>query len=107
MMNLRSATRLLTLAFALFGATALAACSNPDNGAACEAYVMQINELDCFTGVARLDPAVACAGVNDFSCDVSAFYDCLTANTSCMDLGGMSLPDTSGTAMCAGLATCE
>lgn len=85
---------------------AMSACSSADNVGACEGYVSQINSLECFGG-AQLDPMTTCSGYESTSCDISEYFDCLTENTQCMDVGGVSVPDTSGTASCAALARCD
>ena len=78
-----------------------------DNQAACEGWVQQVNSLECYMGSTQLDPGSSCSSYGSTTCDISDYFDCLTANTQCMDVAGMSLPDSSGTASCASLANCD
>lgn len=99
--------KVVTLTLAAM-AVATAGCnSGPDNRASCEAYVEQINSLECFSGSAMLNPQTTCSGYDSTTCDISGYFDCLTDNTECMTVGGVSVPDTSGIASCASLATCD
>lgn len=75
---------------------------SPDNVAACNAW-LEANQC----GTYDFSQAVNCQTYAATPCDVSAYFDCLTDNTTCMDLGGMSIPDTSGWTACTALAQCQ
>ncbi len=96
---------LITVTLATLGLTGCG--DSADNVAACEGYVQQINSLECYSGAARLDPGSTCGAFDDTDCDISDYFDCLTENTTCMSIGGMSVPDPSGTASCQSLANCN
>ena len=92
----------LPLALALF------ACSSADNQAACEAWINTYNDLPCVDGALGMTAAAACPeSLNDLDCDASEYYDCLMTNVRCMDVGGTSVPDTSGLAACGANPQCD
>jgi hypothetical protein len=81
-------------------AFALAACGKPDNVGACEDW---LDAVEC--GDYDYSTVVDCSTYEDYDCDVSAYFDCLTDNTVCDESTGV--PDTSGWTACASELECK
>jgi hypothetical protein len=73
-----------------------------DNVAACNAWLSanQCGDYD-------FSQVINCQMYAGAPCDVSAYFDCLTDNTTCMEVGGMSYPDMSGWGACSSLVQCQ
>lgn len=72
-----------------------------DNRAACMAYVNTVNDLPCISSTTELDAASLCPeSLNNSTCDVSAYYECLADAYQCMDVAGTSVLDASGITSC-------
>ncbi len=71
--------------------------SSPDNVAACEALV---DEIEC--GEFDLSSVVDCSLYAGLACDIADYFDCVRDNISCVD----GVPDSSGIINCADLANC-
>lgn len=68
-----------------------------DNVGACEEW---IDASEC--GEYDWSSVIDCSIYADLPCNISAYFNCLTDNTSCVE----GIPDTSGWANCYELATC-
>lgn len=79
------------------GILALCGCGNP-TGEACRAYVERFSELECTDG---LEPGVDCRVYDDYPCDASAYFACVSEQQACED-GALN----DGFAPCAALAAC-
>jgi hypothetical protein len=67
------------LLFAGVIALAIAGCGNP-TAAACEEFVTHWDSLEC-TG--DTDNPIDCSVYNDYPCDISGYFNCLTDGYSC------------------------
>jgi len=79
-----------------FGAVA---CTGPDNVASCNEW---LESASC--GDFDFSASVDCSVYENTDCDISEYFECLTANTSCDE--GTGVPDVSGWGQCAAKATC-
>jgi len=76
----------------------LAACGGADNVGACEDWIAS---LDC----GDYDPGsvITCSVYEDYPCDISDYFNCLTEKGTCTD----GVYDASGWAECTDLAQCD
>jgi len=87
----------------LFGIGLAVGCKadSADNVGACEDYVAAVNCGD-------IDVGIDCSIYKDLDCDISDYFDCLTDNLTCEDMGGTKVltpgPDY---ASCASKANCS
>lgn len=86
----------------ILSALALAACGNTGkkNVEACEDWLAATT-----CGDYDFSTSVSCSVYEDYDCDVADYFDCLTDNTTCDESTG--IPDVTGWADCATLASCE
>lgn len=89
----------------------LCACDNGgggfDNRGACMAYVNTVNDLPCVSTATELNAAALCPeSLNNTTCDVSGYYDCLSEAYQCMNVGGTSVLDASRATSCT-MTTCR
>ncbi len=73
-----------------------------DNYNVCSAWVDTINTLPCVP--TPYEPSAMGCTHTKSACDLTSFYDCLSAAYTCKDSGGTSVLDTSGASSCK--ATC-
>ncbi len=71
-----------------------------DNVQACEDW---LDTVSC--GEYDFSASVDCSVYEDYPCDISDYFECLTDNTACGKETGMS--DMSGWSACSHLASCE
>lgn len=99
-------TKISILLSALLGG-ACGSESSVDNVESCESFVDSLKCGD--SDISKLYPANFCGSFSQTSCDISEYFDCLTANTQCVlddAILGDHL-DNSGTLSCANKAKCE
>jgi hypothetical protein len=75
-----------------------------DNVAACNAW------LDSLEGCGDFDAStvIDCSTYDTLTaCDITPYFDCLTQNFKCSDVGGTQVPDTSGWQQCLDKANCS
>jgi hypothetical protein len=90
--------RLGTIVLGALLAMAATACGAPDNVGACKQW---LSNISC--GSYDFSQFMSCESYRDLSCDITEYFDCLTANTKCND----GVPDNSGWTGCASKAQCK
>ena len=92
--------KMLALVFGGFAGLVLAAsgCAGKNNVESCNKWV---KATSC--GSTDISSLVNCNLYKDTTCDISAYFDCLTANTKCTN----NVIDVTGWAGCASKAQCK
>lgn len=102
-MTLTKTTALYSLFAVLAFSTGLLAsgCSDDvDNVEACESW---LEATSC--GTTDFGLFIDCSIYEDTECDISAYFDCLTDNTTCDEATGVA--DVTAWSMCASKAQCD
>lgn len=82
--------------------------TNADNTKACEQWVKQTNALTCgTTQMSKYTVGINCLSYAALTCDVSAYFQCLSSAIKCKDVGGTKTEDLSGWPSCMDKHKCN